>query len=49
VAAGNLLETVGQGGTATASFSHALVVSVVYLVAIGIAITVVFARKDVTA
>ncbi|HEX3839287.1 MAG TPA: ABC transporter permease [Acidimicrobiales bacterium] len=46
---GTLLETVGQGGTATASFSHALVVSVVYLVAIGIAATVVFARKDVTA
>jgi ABC-type transport system involved in multi-copper enzyme maturation permease subunit len=46
---GTLLETIGQGGVATVSFTHALIISVIYLVAVGVATTVVFARKDVTA
>lgn len=46
---GTLLESVGQGGTATVGFSHALILSVVYLVAVGIVTTIVFTRKDVTA
>ena len=46
---GTLLETIGQGGAATVGFTHALILSVIYLVALGVATTVVFARKDVTA
>jgi ABC-type transport system involved in multi-copper enzyme maturation permease subunit len=46
---GQLLGVVGQGGTTTVGFSRALLLSALYLVAIGILSTYAFMRRDVTA
>jgi ABC-2 type transport system permease protein len=46
---GQLLDAIARGGNGTASFSAALVTTVVYVVAAGVAATAVFARRDVTA
>jgi ABC-2 type transport system permease protein len=46
---GQLLQTIAVGGQAAAGFAHSLVLSAVYVVLAGVAATVVFVRKDVTA
>jgi ABC-2 type transport system permease protein len=46
---GELLQAIAAGGLTTASFSHSLVVSTVYLLTAVVVATLVFVRKDVTA
>jgi ABC-2 type transport system permease protein len=46
---GELLQAIAAGGLTTASFSHSLVLSTVYLLIAVVVATVVFVRKDVTA
>jgi hypothetical protein len=46
---GQLLQAVAAGGLAPDGFVHSLILSSVYLVIAGVAATVVFVRKDVTA
>jgi hypothetical protein len=43
------LTIVGQGGTASVSYAHALLVSAAYVVVAGALATVTFVRRDVTA
>jgi ABC-2 type transport system permease protein len=46
---GSALTIVGEGGTSTAGYGHALVVSVAYVLVAAVVTTVVFVRRDVTA
>ncbi len=46
---GELLQAIAAGGLTTATFSHSLIMSIVYLTVAVIVATVVFMRKDVTA
>ena len=46
---GQLLLGVGQGGNATTTFPRALIVSAVYLLAVGLLTTYAFRHRDVTA
>jgi ABC-2 type transport system permease protein len=46
---GSALTIVGEGGTSTLSYGHALVVSIAYVLVAAIVTTVAFIRRDVTA
>jgi ABC-type transport system involved in multi-copper enzyme maturation permease subunit len=46
---GQLLQSIAVGGQEGAGFAHALTLSLVYVVLAGVAATLVFVRKDVTA
>jgi hypothetical protein len=46
---GTALDTVAAGGTASASYSHGLIIAAVYLVAFTAATAITFTRRDVTA
>jgi len=46
---GSALTIVGEGGTSTLSYGHALLVSLAYVIVAGSVTTVAFIRRDVTA
>jgi ABC-2 type transport system permease protein len=46
---GSALTIVGEGGTSTLSYGHALLVSLAYVIVAGIVTTFAFIRRDVTA